>query len=60
MKTGDSGGKQIWLSVDGGELIPFKTDDELHVKKSLNYTVMAHVSNKSFYDIAFEKLGEKV
>jgi NAD+ kinase len=60
VKTGDSNGKQIWLSVDGGELIPFKTDDELHIRKSINYTVMAHVSSKSFYDIAFEKLGEKV
>lgn len=59
VKTGDSRGKQVWLSVDGGELIPVKTDDELHIKKSAYFTIMAHVSNKSFYDIAFEKLGEK-
>lgn len=58
--TGDVSGKQVWLSVDGGELIPFTSEDELHIRKSQNYTVMAHVSDKSFYDIAFEKLGEKV
>ncbi len=59
VKTGDSREKQVWLSVDGGELIPFKTDDELRIKKSFNYTIMAHVSDRSFYDIAFEKLGDK-
>lgn len=59
VKTGDSNGKQIWLSVDGGELIPFYPGDELRVRQSRNFTLMAHVSPKSFYDIAFEKLGER-
>ena len=38
---------------------PIQTGDELRVKKSKNRAVMAHVSQKSFYDIAFEKLGER-
>ncbi len=58
--TADGRGKRpIWLSVDGGELIPVQSGDELRVKKSKNRAVMAHVSQKSFYDIAFEKLGER-
>lgn len=59
IKTGDNEGKQIWLSVDGGELIPFLAEDELKIKMSQHYTIMAHVSGKSFYDIAFKKLGER-
>ena len=58
--TAEGRGKRpVWLSVDGGELIPIQSGDELRVKKSKNRAVMAHVSHKSFYDIAFEKLGEK-
>lgn len=59
IKTRDNGDKQIWLSVDGGRLIPFYDDDELRVKKSEYKTTMVNVANKSFYDIAFEKLGER-
>lgn len=60
IKTGDNEGKQIWLSVDGGELIPFLSGDELKIKMSKHHTIMAHVSGKSFYDIAFKKLGERI
>lgn len=60
IKTGDNEGKNIWLSVDGGELIPFTKADELKVKLSQYQTIMAHVSDKSFYDIAFKKLGERI
>lgn len=49
--------KQYWLSVDGGKPIIMRDNDELHVTKSRHTTLMAHVSDKSFYDIAFEKLG---
>lgn len=49
--------KQFWLSVDGGKPIIMQDRDELHVAKSRHTTLMAHVSDKSFYDIAFEKLG---
>lgn len=54
------GKRPIWLSVDGGELISFGAEDELRVSKSKNYAVTAHVSSKSFYDIAYEKLGERI
>lgn len=57
VKVENNAGKKLWLSVDGCEPIPMLEDDELKIKKSKNYTVMAHVSDKSFYDIAFEKLG---
>ncbi|MEG1317007.1 MAG: NAD(+)/NADH kinase, partial [Oscillospiraceae bacterium] len=50
IKTGDNGGKQVWLSVDGGELIKLYPDDELRIRKSKHCTIMAHVSDKSFYD----------
>ena len=49
--------KQFWLSVDGGMPIIMQEGDELRVAKSCHTTLMAHVSDKSFYDIAFEKLG---
>ena len=57
IKAADNEGKQMWLSVDGGEPIAFYSSDELIIKRSKHCTVMAHVSDKSFYDIAYEKLG---
>ena len=57
IKVAENEGKQMWLSVDGGEPIALSSSDELIIKKSRHCTVMAHVSDKSFYDIAFEKLG---
>ena len=50
-------GKRLWLSVDGGEPVSVEDGDELVIKKSQYNTLMAHVSDKSFYDIAYEKLG---
>ena len=57
VKASSSTGKTVWLSVDGSEPFPRRNEDELVVKKSEHRTIMAHVSEKSFYDIAFEKLG---
>jgi len=59
VSASENEGKHIWLSVDGGELIPFCPQDELRIKVSQHCTVMAHVSGKSFYDIALMKLGER-
>ena len=59
IRTSDNEDKQIWLSVDGGELIPFLDGDTLQIKMSQHHTIMAHVSSISFYDIAFKKLGER-
>jgi len=60
IKTGENEGKQIWLAVDGGELIPFLPGDELKIKMSRHQTIMAHITGRSFYDIAFKKLGERI
>ena len=47
------------LSVDGDEPIDLCTGDELIVRRSRFRTLLAHVGDKSFYDIAYEKLGER-
>ena len=52
-----SSGKKMWMSVDGSDPIPIFAGDEILAKKSVHRTLMAHVSDKNFYDIAFEKLG---
>jgi NAD+ kinase len=54
-----SGKKRAVLSVDGGDTISLRTGDELVVSRSKYQTLLAHVGNKSFYDIAYEKLGER-
>ncbi|MFB0919551.1 MAG: NAD(+)/NADH kinase [Oscillospiraceae bacterium] len=59
IKAPGNEGKQMWLSVDGGEPLAFYSSDELKIRKSEHRTVMAHVSDKSFYDIAFEKIRGK-
>lgn len=53
-------GKRFWLSVDGGKPIFMQDGDSLNVVKSHHTTLMAHVSEKSLYDIVFEKLGGQV
>jgi len=49
--------RRVWFSVDGGEPIDMGEDDEIRIGKSVNHTIMAHVSNRSFYNITFRKLG---
>jgi len=46
------------ISVDGGRF-DVRDGDVLHVKKSRHQTLLAHVGSKAFYDIVFEKLGER-
>ncbi|MCL2343479.1 MAG: NAD(+)/NADH kinase [Firmicutes bacterium] len=57
VRMGVLGEKQAILSVDGNTAIALKTNDEIRVRKSEYYTRLAHVGDKSFYDIAYEKLG---
>ena len=52
------GDKGVMLSVDGVG-VPFLEGDELRVKKSEKNLLMAKVSDRSFYDIVFEKLSDK-
>ena len=52
--------KKIWLIVDGNTPIAILEGDEIVIKRSKYSTIMAHVSDKSFYDIAYEKLGGRI
>lgn len=51
-------GRSAIISVDGGRF-DVHDGDVLHVKKSRHQTLLAHVGSKAFYDIVFEKLGER-
>ena len=51
-------GKQAFMKVDGSDLIELENDDIIKVKKSNLELIMANLGQKSFYDIAFEKLIE--
>lgn len=46
------------LSVDG-EPVEFLDGDELRVNRSAATLPMARVSDRSFYDIVFEKLNDR-
>jgi NAD+ kinase len=50
--------KEALLTVDG-ESVPFLDGDELRVKRSDKTLLMAKISDRSFYDIVFEKLNDK-
>ena len=52
-------GRRAFLTVDGGEPLELVNDDIIKVKKSVHELIMANMGNKSFYDIAFEKLIER-
>ena len=51
-------GRRALMSVDGGSL-ELKDGDLLKVRKAEHQTLLAHVGNKVFYDIVYEKLGER-
>ena len=59
LRLGELGGKQAILSVDGTDSVNLESWDEVQICRSENQTLLAHVGHKSFYDIAFEKLGER-
>ena len=46
-----------YLSADGGSF-EMREGDTLMVRKASRKTVIAHVGEKAFYDIVFEKLGD--
>ncbi|MGI6028133.1 MAG: NAD(+)/NADH kinase [Candidatus Heteroscillospira sp.] len=60
VKIGNLTEKDAVLSLDGGTAISLREDDHIVVKKSVHKTILAHVGEKSFFDIAFEKLGERI
>ena len=49
-----------YLSVDGGDTIPMQSGDIVNVQKSEKYTNFVRLSNRSFYTMVSEKLGEKI
>ena len=54
----DLRGKRAVLSLDGNAL-ELRHGDVIRVSRSEYETLLARVSGKSFYDIAYEKLGER-
>lgn len=52
-------GRRCVLSVDGRGLTDLFDGDELIVTKSRYKLLMAHLGIRSFYETAFEKLGER-
>ena len=54
----DQGDDEAMLTLDG-ESVPFLNGDELRVKRSDKTLLMAKISDRSFYDIVFEKLNDK-
>ena len=48
---------KAFLSADGGSF-EMRGGDTLIVRKARHKTVIAHVGEKAFYDIVFEKLGD--
>ena len=59
VRLGNLNRKRAVMSVDGGESVELQSGDELHVRRSRYCTVMADLGHKSFYDIIYEKLGER-
>lgn len=49
-------GRKAYLSVDGNWTMDLENEDVMVVKRSADYTLMANLGLKSFYEIAYEKL----
>ena len=54
-----SEGRRCVLSADGRGLLDLLDGDEVIVKKSAHRLLMADLGTKSFYETAFEKLGDR-
>lgn len=55
--SGLRGGEAV-VSVDGGSF-QVREGDILRVRKAEHRTIIAHVGEKTFYDIVYEKLGDR-
>ena len=60
VRIGNLTEKDAVLSLDGGTPINLREGDIVSARKSKYKTILAHVGEKSFYDVAFEKLGERI
>lgn len=56
IKTERLHGRGAYLSVDGNTVCDILNGDILRVKRSARYTVMTDLGNKSFFEIAYNKL----
>ena len=56
VKTEKLHGRRAYLSVDGNAVFDLANNDIVSVKRSLHYTAMVDMGQRSFYDIAYEKL----
>ena len=59
LRIGELRGKRAVLSVDGNAM-ELCHGDMVRAARSVYVTCLARVSGKSFYDIAYEKLGERL
>jgi NAD+ kinase len=50
-------GRHALLSVDGGQPVELLSGDEITFRKSSCVTLLAHAGRRSYYDMAFQKLG---
>ncbi len=53
------GEKRCVLSADGRGTVDLRDGDRVVVTKSKYKTLLVHIGSKSFYETAFEKLGER-
>ncbi|MBQ2830657.1 MAG: NAD(+)/NADH kinase [Oscillospiraceae bacterium] len=56
VRTGSTGRKQVYLSVDGGRAFLLRSGDEVMVVKSQHVTRLIRLSNKNFCDILAKKM----
>ena len=59
IRSVDQGNKEVMLSIDG-EPVEFLDGDELRISRSDASLLMARLGNRSFYDIVFDKLNDKM
>ncbi len=51
--------KRKYISLDGCGTFDFETGDILRVCEAEHRTLLAHVTSRGFYDIVYEKLGDR-
>jgi len=56
VKTERLHGRRAFFSVDGNPVCDLANGDVLRVKRSERYTIMADLGNRSFFEIAYNKL----
>ena len=59
IRTVELGDKTALLSVDGANMTEIHDGDELRARASRHVLYMAHLSGRSFYDVAYEKLSDR-